>query len=204
MWNKIQRIYIGEDLVRPTQYEYDYTFKWKTTTEIWNEWTLLVGWIYTNSDWVTWRYSPATDCRIKKDIPSLATAEKIIISFTDVVNSTDAYNAISVWLWAWTWWGTSSANMFLQWSGYSWIGVQFYNGTSYNGNNIWNATLWTYNPQLTIDLRHKTMTGVISWLWTSTLTLTDSQVSEIRQMTYLFVYVSVNLSAVSDVSIKIY
>lgn len=205
--NEVQRVMLRKNGVEkqvrpePDYYEYSYTFKWKTTGEIWNEWTTLVGWIYTNSDWLTW--PDGADLRIKKDIPSLATAERIIISCTDVVN-TNGTNAIGIWIGAWTWWGTSQTSFSVQWSSYNGVFVEFDNGTNYKGNIVGYATVWTHNPTFTIDLRNKLLTGTLSWFSNSTLALTDSYISTIRQMTYLYVYCSSNKAGVSDVNIKIY
>ena len=67
--HSLKNAYIGK------VYEYSYIFKWKTAAQIWNEFSTLVGTIKVNSDWVTW--PSGADLRIKKDIPSLATAERI-------------------------------------------------------------------------------------------------------------------------------
>ena len=184
------------------KWKYSYTFKGKTSTQIWNDWNLLTWTIQTNSDWVCW--SSNTDCRIKVDIPSLATAKKITISWTYVVNSRrPANNACSFWIWSWSWWGTTSVSWSLQWTTYTWIWAQFYDWTTYNWNVVGYASQWTYNPITIIDLVNKTITMELSWFNNSVVTLTDSQINTIKQMTYLFVYISVNNSAMSDVSIKI-
>jgi hypothetical protein len=190
----MKNAYIGE------VYEYSYTFKWKTATEIWNDWALSVWTIQTNSDWVCW--SSNTDCNIKVDIPSLATAKKITISWTVVVNNAP-YTAASIGIWAGSWWGTSLARYDIEWSVYDGLVISYYDGSFHLGNKVGNASVGTFNPTLTIDLVNKTMVWTLSWFSNSTLTLTDAYINNIRQMTYLLAYVSVNTSALSDISITI-
>lgn len=203
--NPLQNAYIGEYV--EWQYEYSYTFKWKTATEIWNTWTLLTWTLQTNSNWVCG--SSSTDCRIKVDIPSLANARRIVISGTVVTNNSASkpnYIATSLVLSKGSWWGNGESGYFVYGSGYGWLRA-FVNdwGTSSEWNVVGNATLGnTYSPTTTIDLVNKTITWVMSWFNNSTLTLTDSQISTLRSFTYLVAYISVNYSAVQDISIKIY
>jgi hypothetical protein len=182
------------------KWKYSYTFKGKTSSQIWNDWDLLTWTIQTNSDWVCW--SSNTDCRIKVDIPSLATAKKITISWTVVVNNA-SYTAASIGIWAGSWWGTSAARYDIEWSGYDGLVISYYDGSDHLGNKVGNASVGTFNPTLTIDLVNKTMVWTLSWFSNSTLTLTDAYINNIRQMTYLLAYVSVNKSALSDISITI-
>jgi hypothetical protein len=77
----LKNAYIGEY----KGWHYDYTFKWKTAAEIWNEWTTQVWSIAVDTNWITWIGSNG-DVIISKDIPSLATAKRIITSWTATVN----------------------------------------------------------------------------------------------------------------------
>ena len=201
--NPLQNAYIGE--YTEWQYEYSYTFKWKTVAQIQADWfSLLTGTIKVNSNWVTW--SSTTDCRIKVDIPSLANAKKITISWTDVVNtSTIAHNATSFLIWVGSGWGTWAIWMNLQGSTYTWVYVSWkFSGTGVHWTVVWRITAnWTYKPTIIIDLENKIATGILSWFNNSTLALTDAQVAEIRTFTYLCPYTSVNHSAISDISITI-
>ena len=195
MWNKIQRIYIGTDLVRP-KWEYSYTFKWKTSTQIWNDRTVKAGTIATTSNWVTGTSSK--DLTIRKSIQSLANAKKIIFSYTVVVTNS-RYSATHNGLVGSIWGATFN----LQWSNFTWVYVTMIDGTGHNGNVVWTVTTWTYKPIMTIDLENKSIVWTLSWYSDSTLTLTDSQVDVIRQFNELTVYISLNFSAVSDISILV-
>lgn len=200
MWNKIQRIYVWTNQVRPT-WSYSYTFKWKTATQIWNEFDVLRGGIYTNSNWLTWVTN--TECRIKKDIPSLANATKIIISGTIVWQNLST-TAAEIWIWKWTWWGTGETSYQVFWSSYNGMKTYLmYNNTNNYWNSVGNATAQTYKPTLTIDLTNKTIVWSVSWFSNSTLSLTDAQVADIRTYEYILCYVSKNASTISDVSITI-
>ena len=188
-------------------FNYSYTFKWKTAAEIWNTWTLLTWTLQTNSNWVCG--SSSTDCRIKVDIPSLADAEKIVISGTVVINnsaSSPNNNAAGLVLSRGSWWGNGESGYQVYGSGYGGMRVLMSDwNTGVNWNVVGNATLGnTYSPTTTIDLVNKTITWVMSWFDNSILTLTDSQISTLRTFTYLVAYISVNKSAVQDISITIY
>ena len=195
--HSLKNIYIGEYKVR----HYDYTFKWKTAAEIWNEWTTQVGTIAVNSEWATGTSSQ--EMRITKSISSLANAKRIIINSTVVWQNT-VYTAGNVWIWKWTWWWNWTTIFCVFWSQYWGIHARInYNWTDYAWNSIWNATESTYKTTLTIDLEQKTIVWSISWFGDSTLSLSDAQVSDIRTYTYLVCYTSLNRSTISDVSIDI-
>lgn len=194
--HSLKNIYIGEYKTR----HYDYTFKWKTATEIWNEWTKQIGDFSVNSDWVTGTSSQ--EMRITKSIPSLATAKRIVIQ-TTVVWINSVYTAWAVWIWNWAWWGTYVANFNIYGSQYNWIRLELYDWASNYWNTIWTATAATYDATLTIDLENKTMTGSIPWFSDSVLTLTDAWISMIRAYEYIVCYASLNRSTISDVSIDI-
>jgi hypothetical protein len=202
---KIKRILVRqnwqEKQVRPAPlYEYEYTFKWKTVSQIQNEFTLQSWSLNVNSDWFTW--SSSQDCLLIKSIPSLSTAKKIIITWTMVVNSLMVSNNASFF---WIWSSSGYVINRVEWSTYSWINVAVKtNGTVVNGNAVWNTVQWTYTQTLTIDLENKQVIGAVPWFSNSTLTLTDAQITAIRSFGYLETYVSLNLSAISNVSIKVY
>lgn len=190
----MQNAYIGE------VYEYSYTFKWKTAAQIWNEWTTQVWQIYTDSNWATG--ANGVEMVITKNIPSISEARKIIIKYTSVINVNTRW-ACTIWITRWTWWGTGSAWWEVEWSQYNWLWVIFYDWAEYHWNIVWYASVWTYNPTIIIDLENKSITQEISWYNNSVFTLTDSQISTLRQFYQLSVYTSQNSSTISDISIII-
>jgi hypothetical protein len=200
IWN-VTEVYVGTTKVRPSGWTYSYTFKWKTAAEIWNEFGVLVGGIYTNSNWLTWGTN--TECRIKKDIPSLANAKRIIISGTIVGQNLNT-TAGEIWIWKWSWWGTWEVSYQVFWSSYNGMKTYLgYNNTNNYWNSVGNATAQTYKPTLTIDLTNKTIVWSVSWFSNSTMSLTDAQVADIRTYEYIVCYVSLGTSTISDVSITI-
>ena len=196
--NTMKNAYIGK------VYYYNYTFKWKTTTQIQNDFSVLRGSLSTNSDWFCWTSS--NDCWLTKSIPSLSNAKKVIIKGTVVVNSTYVSNN-AAYFWITINSGTSTTSYAIncvEWSTYWWCKVSIRtNNATTNGNAVWNAVQRTYTTTLIIDFENKTLTGNVSWFSDSTLTLTDSQITELRWCDHLTNYVSLNFSAISDVSIEI-
>lgn len=194
----LKNAYIGE------VYYYNYIFKWKTTTQIQNDFSVLRGTLSTNSDWFCWTSS--SDCWLTKSIPSLSNAKKIIIKGTVVVNSINVSNN-AAFFWISTNSGTSMTSYainWVEWSTYWWCKVTLRtNNATTNGNAVWNAVQGTYTTTFTIDFENKTLTGSVSWFSNSTLTLTDSQITELKWCDHLTPYVSVNCSAISDISIEI-
>ena len=184
-------------------YEYSYTFKWKTVSEITSEWTSLIWGVAVNSDWATW-IGQNNDLRIWKSIPSLDTAKKIIISWTVVANN-PTQNAWQLTISMGTWWGVGETGYQVYGSYFNWIKVMYGDGsTQYFWNKVGDAVSGsTYKPKTTIDLENKIITWELSWFSNSTLALTDTQINHIRQFDKLVCYVASTWSTISDVSITI-
>ena len=200
VWSsEVKEVYVGTEKVRPNKYEYSYDFRGKSSSEIWNEFTKLVGTIASNSNWF---YGNGGWCIIWKNIPSLGNASKITISWI-VVGTSSSYTATQIWIGKWTSWGNGNASYSLYWSKYNWCKVCYYDWTDHNWNVVWNATWNTYNITLIIDLVQKTITGIVPWFSNSTLSLTDVQINNIRTFEYLRCYVSSNNSTLSYINIII-
>ena len=179
MWNKIQRIYVGSNQVRP-KYEYSYDFRNKSSTILTNDgWTIVKGTPSFNNYGVRW-----ADIRLTRDLPSLTNAKKIIFycSGTVISGSNIACRvANSV---------TSSSSVWVSGVSLDTGGnrrqVRIYDtNTNYSG-----LSTWTYTSSLVFDLANKTFTLTTSWLTTQTWTITDTQISNIRANTkkiYIFV-----------------
>lgn len=195
---ELKAAYIGEC----REWTYSYTFKWKTASEIWNDWTAQIGTIVVNSEWLSGQYW--NEMRItKSNLPSLTNAKKIIFTWTVIWQNITA-TAGALWIWKGDGWWTWNTQYSVYWSQYGGLmALLYYNWTTYSGNSVWNATAATYRPTTTIDLENKTITGVLSWFNNSVLTLTDAQVADIRTYTYVFCYISYNRSTISDISITI-
>lgn len=209
MWYKVNKIYIyqnwQEEQVYPAPlYEYSYTFKWKTTSQIQSDWWTLLTWsLNVNSNWVTW--SSSQDCRLAKSIPSLSNAKRIIIQYT-VVSAWNTASATSWLIWYGSWWWTSATWYNIRWSTYTGMTVSCKTTwTTVLWNVVWYASSTTYTSTITIDLENKTLVWAVSWFSNSTLSLNDTQVNDIRNnYNQLIAYVSINYDSISDISIKVY
>ena len=180
-------------------FEYSYTFKWKTSSQISSDWTTLIWAIATNSEWVTWTSSQ--EMRIAKSI-NLEDATKIIITWT-VVWQNNTKTAWAILIWKWTWWGTWLTWYEVEWSYYDWLNVAYSNWTTYHWNRVWYATAWTYKTTTEIDLVNKKITWKCEWYSNSEYTLSDSDVNNIKTFNQLIAYTSLATSTISDIGITI-
>lgn len=208
MWNKIQRIYIGTQQVRPSRWEYSYDFKGKSTSQINADgWSLIPGnfRLQVNSNWISW--SSSYDCRIAKTIPSLANAKKITISWT-FITSTSTATGTSFGIGYGNGYGNGhvSGTYYGTWTSKPWVYVASrLNWADIRGTSVGNiAKSTTYKPTIIIDLGNKLATSVLSWFSNATLSLTDEQIADIKSnYTQLIPYVSVARSTISDIGIII-
>ena len=169
-------------------YEYEYDFRNKSSTQLTNDWWSVLTWtLETGSSWIT---SPTgKDVTLWHSV-DLSTAKKITIDTSIVWNRDDAYSGRGMWFWVrlnWSnycifrvynnWWNYTGIRTILDiwWTVYDWTSI----------GNIWTSS---YTPKFIIDLENKTLTWKISWYNDATYTLTDAQITAIRNMTYLSVY----------------
>jgi len=182
-------------------YEYSYTFKWKTASQIGGERTTQIWTIAVNTDGLTW--TSGSDVVVTKSIPSLTNAKKIIVTST-ILGQSVTNTAWNTGIGKGTWWGTGYVTYQVYWSQFNGMKVAIgYNWTDYKWNSVWNATGTTYKPTLIIDLVAKTITWVVSWFSNSTYTLTDAQITDIKTYEYITCYALLTKSTISDISITI-
>lgn len=197
MWNKIQRIYVGSNLVRPN-YEFSYDFRNKTLAQIQADW--WTSYDKTPSFDANGMYSSSTsssnDVRVKRLIPWwLSTAKKITITLNYKWNSTVPW--VNFWV------NINSDNSSATWTNLqgTYRGVVVDGTTIYSINNASDAS-WTYSETLVLDLVNKTYT--VSWHWSYTRSLTDAQITNLKAKTWLYVYsYRSNYVRVQDVTIKV-
>lgn len=177
MWNKIQRILIWTQQVRPHVQVYEYTFKWNTMTQVANDWWLGTSWWNIDSNWLyrnSWTPLYIT-------IPfSLATAKKITLYRSWIVVS--------------SWTADMSFNIS---SGISPRQHQTGVYCSYNSNNqiilagdqssYTRSYSWETTFTYVVDLVNKSATLSFSnWTWTpSSWAITDAEISETKTYTYI-------------------
>lgn len=136
----------------------------------------------------------------------LSNANKITINTSITFIQNDSYwdRAMNFWL------IDSSKLNFAQF--YIASAVATYTWTRARIRNAWTVIDWTnigsiwtasYTPTLEIDLVNKIMTWKISWYNNSTYSLTDSDISVIRWLPYLYVYATQHNFYIQDVSITV-
>ena len=183
---ELKNAYIGE------VYEYSYDFRNKTLAQIqadgfsvW-EWTTKFSsnWIWCNT---------TNRIIVNKSFPSLANANKITITQTSIVSNWSCAIALN---WTWRSYTTriyldSSQNhqqLYIWWTYYmySWLSA------------------WTYTQTGVFDLVNKTATLSCTWKSDHTETITDTEVSNIRNyLNNIEVYVSNNANYISTFSITV-
>lgn len=178
-------------------FTYSYDFRNKSSTDLSNE-----GWSYTwtletGANWVT---APN-----KKDIQLYKTfdfsnANKITITATAQWSTND-----NVWRHLQFWCGnlTNSLVLMLSAANYPTSKIYLNDWTQIYWTDLWNIGTSTYTSTLEVDLVNKTVKWTIPWLWTSTLTLSDAQVTMIRWLPYLYFYTTQHTFYIQDISLTI-
>ena len=202
MWYKVNKIRVGTQQVRPV-WKFSYDFRNKSVSQIQSDWWVTrdwsystgSSWIYTSRDVVIWF---PVDC---------SNATKITITWT--ANSARAsYWWFNIWLTTTVTTQTSDAGFGLYGTANnpSSAVTVYSNWSRSNWNDIWVIRPWTYTATVVIDLLNKTISWSVPNIWTSTLSLNNTQVSAIKSMKWLMIYLSTwNTTTVtfSDVSITI-
>lgn len=169
---ELKNAYIGE------VYEYSYDFRGKSTTILTNDgWTNAWSTPSFNSYGMTW-----STIRYTKPI-SLSNAKKLVLSYTGTWGSDDEY-------WFRVWQTVTSSTR-------SWL-----TGTLYSLNNIYMniygtsqsyswVSSWYHKVECIMDFTAKTFQIKLDWASFQNGTLTDTQISNIKNNTTVtFAYVS--------------
>ena len=175
----------------------------KTSTELSNDWwSVVAGRLETSAYWITALLG--YDVTVWKSGLDLSNANKITITFTSVWSSNDSSGRhIQLWLIDTNYTFQKCTDLVLS-SGYTTSKVEVCaSWTATHGTSIWNIWQSTYTSTFEVDLVNKTLTWTIPWLWVSTLSLTDAQVTTIRWLTNLFMYTTQHTFYLQDVSITI-
>ncbi len=195
MGNKVKRIFVGTNQVYPV-WRYSYDFRNKSTSQITTD-----GWSY--SAWDTPSFSSygvrGNSVRITKDL-SLTNAKRMTLSGYGTLANT----AFAVYAWKTV---TSSLREGLSWpylsAGSNLWRLAIYDDSTHSFSGI---SAWSYNFEWVFDFENKTWELSVTWKTTQSWTLTDTEVSNIRNnVTKLFVFVSGTNSSswLATMSIKI-
>ena len=194
----LKNAYIGE------VYEYSYDFRNKSITTLNNDWWSIPEWqSYVSFD-ATWMKLTGLPCKLKKSLPSwiLSTAKKITLVSSWQNNWYSARFALASVVQSWssansTWWyaDTRTGTRI----------IELY-GTQYSTS--WWFYTWSYTMKSIIDLENKIATLSITWYSDITQSITDAQITNIRNnspLLYIYSY-SVSTSTTiycKDVSVSI-
>ena len=195
MWNKIKKIYVGTQQVRPKDvFEYSYDFRNKTISQIISDWWTTAQWTPTiTSNW----YSSSNSSRSRSNftLPSLSNAKKITLKTTIVFNnSTSAWKAVRLF--------TSSRTNATGYLVSAYWDMQVQIGwDSTILSPTWSA--WTYNTTAILDLQNATYTFSVTWFSDNTWTITSTQISNIRACTVAEVFSEDNKWALSSISLTV-
>jgi hypothetical protein len=186
---ELKNAYIGK------VYEYSYDFRNKSITALNNDWWSIPEWqSYVTFD-DTWMKLTGQPCMLKKSLPSwiLSTAKKITLVSSWHNNWYAARFALASVVQYWsstnsTWWyvDTRTGTRI----------IQLY-GTQYSTS--WWFSTWSYTMKSIIDLENKIATLSITWYSDITQSITDAQITNIRNNSpLLYIY---SYSASTDTTI---
>lgn len=194
MWNKIQRIYIGTQKVRPLEtYTYSYDFTTGNQSEFTSQW-----WSFPTGCSITSNGLSSTSSRSALDVTiypwiydALQTAKKVHVEMTRQK----------------TWSTDSSPHSFgiAPWG--AWIYWDWYtNRVSVGGTNYLNSQQaianGTYLLTNDVDLVNKTVTWSVPWYFSGSATVADTDIENVRTATGMSIRVS-SYSRIKDIKLVI-
>ncbi len=183
MWNKIQRIYIGSQKVRPNHYKYSYDFRGKTIAQVNSDlWTTFTSAYSIDANWLKATSWDAVYFQLPWS--DYSTANKITMMVDGYIGSSwindvsfraalyqngsgsnHTWNYITPWSWNWLFiWGTKQA---------------------------YTNTISNYNFSLKSVFNLQTKVASIEYTlgssFSNTYTITDAQVTNIRWLNYYWI-----------------
>lgn len=177
MWYKVNKIRLGTNQIRPATYSYSYDFRNKTTTQVTNDgwstfndvrsWSVDSNWVHIV--WYPWN--------LKKTIGNsyFQNAKKITIEshFNIQTYATNIYIT-----------ATSGSSSVIS---NSWSNIdtrQSFRKIIFNWGpvNQTNASIpyWEYDSKVVFDLVNKTATLSLSWYADTTASLTDADITDVK------------------------
>ena len=202
---EIKRVFKGTVQVRPTVFEYSYSFNGKSVSTMQNDgWTLSsTSNVNFNGDgiyctnWHTYKVSPSW---LQEALP---TANKITLTNIWKKTSTSWWCDCAWYLY----WTNSGTN---RWEAWIYANYNFYRFMAW-GTNKENYTgtsslipNWTYTLTTIADLNAKTIYFSIPWVKTNTYTLTDAEIENIKTCTNAWLQINQSTySYINNVYIKV-
>lgn len=198
MWNKIQRIYVESNQVRPpSYYEYSYDFRNKSTTSLTNDWWSFPKWtdgvafdsngMYKSSSW--WR------CGIYPIDVNGATKITVQANRYNIQTDVD----MNAWIWQWINSNGNVINANQIYRGYNLTNLYVAGTQKYN----WGSVTWSYSTSMVLDIANTTATFNVWSSINQTYTLSASDITSILACTYLNCAVCKSGNHLKDISITI-
>lgn len=183
-------------------YEYSYDFRNKNISQVDADW-----WTYSTAPSfdANWMYMSAanTFIRVGNNLTyKLTPARKVTFNFTFVVTSSTLYSC-AYWI------ASSDSNPNVSWvffTGTAWsyshrVQINTNDITSYISTDSTSTPNWTYTQKVEYDLENKTYT--YSWTISASWTLTNEQISAIRNYNWVMVWVGNGWVRVSTIDLTI-
>lgn len=188
MWYKVKKIMLGTQQVRPAPlYKYEYDFRNKNATTLANDWWINVLWAASgltyNSDWIHNSWSPYENVLLKIEWISsvIANAKKITLnmvwkssfwqvslSFREVATSSSRTGTTWIYFQRWDYNNPCAVYWWIYWtSAYQTVSASTY-------YNTWFWQTWVF------DFVNKTLTITDTLWFSNVVTLTDTQISNIK------------------------
>lgn len=196
MWNKIQKIYVGSQQVRPkVTYKDSYTFVDKTVSQI------------QSDGWVQWQNTPSINsywyCSAWNN---QSTSYKTIQALWDAIANAKKITLSSEMYIYGSWWFATRLFNYPN-RQYATGILMYWTGRQYQ--RWWTSTEvswsfnWTYTTKTVVDLVNKTVTYSITWTTDVTYNLSDTEVANIKTINTWEVSGSNTVAWVKSVSILV-
>lgn len=183
-------------------YEYSYDFRNKNISQVDADW-----WTYSTAPSfdANWMYMSASNTFIgvgNELTYKLTPAKKVTFNFTFVVTSSTLYSC-AYWI------ASSDSTPNFSWiffTGTAWsyshrVQINTTDITSYISTDSTSTPNWTYTQKVEYDLENKTYT--YSWTISASWTLTNEQISAIRNYNWVMVWVGNGWVRVSTIDLTI-
>lgn len=193
MWNKIQRIYIGQDLVRPSWIHINSDLRWATLAWLQAQW--WTGIIYRfnsyilDSNWLSPSWTNNDVAFIYKNIPQLDSNNKIEINLTGYLTNNSTNNAATGWAIASS--VTTAPWIFqtgIRWSYTTWPSPTLPQWIIYNDTWMatWPSTHGAWN--LSIKMKINLSTGLVEYNLSSPVSFSTSYTLSSSQLQAMLTY----------------
>ena len=199
MWNKIKKIYVWSQQVRPAYlYKYEYNFIGKTISQIANDWWQGTSWWTNTSDGI---YRNSWNNPLYISLSWLGTA---------LSNAKKVTMNVGAYVTKWTWARDLTCRVWDQWQTNLYFWLYFWWGSWDNIAIPWNSFTYTYNWAtvftLVYDLVNKTL-NITSTDWTSkspsSFSLTDSYIASIVNWSQILIKQNGTYDKMQSVYLKI-